>query len=146
MSVVNKCFKTILLACLLCFLHENGSAQHLTKSQKDTSKKMIAVPDLVGLQLEDAKILLGEYGIGIGAIVGPADSSYFYIYRQYPSTYKKNGTINYIRKGQLVDVWIGKEKVSQSTRHRNGKTYANDYLDNIDSIPNEYQRIKVKNY
>jgi hypothetical protein len=95
---------------------------------------------------KNAKILLGEHGIGIGAIVGPADSSYFYIYRQYPSIYKKNGTINYIRKGQLVDVWIGKEKVSQSTKHRNGKTHANDYVDGIDSIPVEYQRIKVKSY
>src|SRR5690242_637795 len=107
MSIVTKYSNTFLLACVFCLLHKNVSAQVLTKSQKATLKKMIAVPDVVGLQLEDAKILLDEYGIGIGAIVGPADSSYFYIYRQYPSAYNKNGTINNIREGQVVDIWIG---------------------------------------
>lgn len=130
MRLVIKCLKAFLLIYLLWFLDNSVSAQVLTKNQKDSSKKMIEVPNIVGLQLRHAKILLFQHGIGIGAIVGPFDSSNFYVYRQYPSPYKKNGNHNYIQKGQLIDIWVLKNRESIPVQNRNLRgVRANDYLD-----------------
>lgn len=71
--------------------------------------EMMAVPKLIGLQVADARVLLEQYGLNLGAIVpnsldvrGLDDA---YIYRQEPMPGSGR-----IRSGQLIDVWVQAEK------------------------------------
>lgn len=68
----------------------------------------IAVPQLIGLQVADARVLLEQYGLNLGAIVknpDVTDVDNAYIYRQEPMP----GT-GRIRAGQLIDVWAQAER------------------------------------
>lgn len=74
---------------------------------------VILVPNLIGLTLSEARILLEQYGLGFSAIVpspGVTDKDNAYIYRQEPNRYAEDGTRLRIRSGQLMDVWIQVEK------------------------------------
>lgn len=75
----------------------------------------ITVPQLIGLQVADARVLLEQYGLNLGATVKNGDVTDVdnaYIYRQEPMP-----GAGRIRAGQLIDVWVQVEKpVPDSTQ------------------------------
>lgn len=81
----------------------------------------ITVPQLIGLTLAEARILLDQYGLSFGAVMaGPevSDKENAYIYRQEPNRRAEDGTLLRIRAGQLIDVWLQNEKpVTDSTQN-----------------------------
>jgi eukaryotic-like serine/threonine-protein kinase len=68
----------------------------------------ISVPQLIGLQVADARVLLEQYGLNLGSVVknpDVMDIDNSYIYRQEPMR-----GAGRIRAGQLIDVWVQTEK------------------------------------
>jgi beta-lactam-binding protein with PASTA domain len=68
----------------------------------------IRVPQLVGLQVADARVLLEQYGLNLGAIVkngNVTDIDNAFVYRQEPMP-----GAGRIRSGQLIDVWVQVER------------------------------------
>jgi len=68
----------------------------------------IKVPKLIGLQVADARVLLEQYGLNLGAIVRNPDITDIdnaWIYRQEPMP-----GAGRIRAGQLIDVWVQVER------------------------------------
>lgn len=69
----------------------------------------MAVPKLIGLTFTEAKILLSEQGLSLGAPVfdpNVRDSANAYIYRQTPDSKDEQGHQFRIRPGQMIDVWL----------------------------------------
>ena len=72
----------------------------------------ILVPDLTGLTFEEAKIILDENGILLGALVpdpGITDTAAAFIWKQSPPRYDDQKVPVYIQSGQLMDLWISVE-------------------------------------
>jgi eukaryotic-like serine/threonine-protein kinase len=68
----------------------------------------ITVPKLIGLQVADARVLLEQHGLNLGAIVRSpniTDIDNAWIYRQEPMP-----GAGRIRAGQLIDVWVQAER------------------------------------
>lgn len=68
----------------------------------------IQIPKLIGLQLADARVLMEQLGLTIGALVKNSDVvdiENAYIYRQEPMPGKGR-----IRPGQMMDVWLSVER------------------------------------
>ncbi len=74
--------------------------------------KQFVVPSLVGMTYGQAKSLLEAHGLGFGAIIaqGIEDTSSAYIYDQRPRRFDDEKRFRYIRPGQLMDVWLQKDK------------------------------------
>ncbi|HRO69776.1 MAG TPA: PASTA domain-containing protein, partial [Chitinophagaceae bacterium] len=74
--------------------------------------KQFVVPSLVGMTYGQAKSLLEAHGLGFGAIIaqGVEDTSSAYIYDQRPRRFDDEKRFRYIRPGQLMDVWLQKDK------------------------------------
>lgn len=73
----------------------------------------MAVPKLIGLTFEEAKILLGAQGLILGAVlVDPlvSDTAAAYVYRQSPEPKTAEGLQFRIRPGQMMDLWLSLEK------------------------------------
>lgn len=71
------------------------------------------VPMLIGLTFKQAKTRLEANGIGIGSILlndDVTDTLNAYIYKQKPERFAEDNKFNYIRSGQLMDVWLQLEK------------------------------------
>ncbi|MFN4285863.1 MAG: PASTA domain-containing protein [Lacibacter sp.] len=67
------------------------------------------VPNLLGLTLAEARLLLEENSILPGAIVADgaiADSAAAYVFKQNPPPRNEEGVPLRIRGGQLIDLWI----------------------------------------
>ena len=74
--------------------------------------KQLPVPALTGMSYADAKTLLDENGISLGAVIGDGvitDTSSAYIIKQRPDRLDAENMMNYIRSGQLMDVWISQQ-------------------------------------
>lgn len=72
----------------------------------------ILVPQMEGMTFEEAKILLQESGILLGAVVADpdvVDSAAAFIWKQSPPRYDDQKEPVYIQPGQLMDLWISKE-------------------------------------
>ena len=72
----------------------------------------ILVPDLIGLTFDEAKIILDENGILLGALVpdqGVTDTANAFIWKQSPPRYDDQKEPIYIQSGQLMDLWISVE-------------------------------------
>lgn len=72
----------------------------------------ILVPQMEGMTFEEAKILLQENGILLGAVVADSDvmdSAAAFIWKQSPPRYDDQHEPVYIQPGQLMDLWISKE-------------------------------------
>ncbi len=82
-------------------------------------KREFAVPVITGMRFAEAKALLEEAGIGIGAIVprvDVTDTLNAFIYKQSPERFDDDKRILRIRSGQLMDVWLQVDKpVKDST-------------------------------
>jgi beta-lactam-binding protein with PASTA domain len=76
------------------------------------------VPNLIGMTVIDARSLLNSYNIVMGAIIpldAITDTAHAYIVNQKPIQYATNPdgttTTNKIRPGQIMDVWVSKERL-----------------------------------
>lgn len=77
------------------------------------SNEEMPVPDLFGMNLEEASALLDATGITIGSIVPDGnltDTAGAFVFWQQPDRFNPDGTINRIRKGQMIDLRITASK------------------------------------
>ncbi len=83
-------------------------------------KKEFAVPVITGMRYGEAKRILEDNGIVIGAIVANTDVTdtlSAWIYRQHPERFDDEKRIIRIRSGQTMDVWLQIDKpVIDSTK------------------------------
>ena len=74
------------------------------------------------MTLGEAKLIIEQNGINLAAVVtdGPiSDTLSAYVFKQSPSRYNETNVPNYIKAGQLMDVWISAEmKVVNDTISR----------------------------
>ncbi|HRP55565.1 PASTA domain-containing protein [Agriterribacter sp.] len=71
------------------------------------------VPDLFGMNYEEAVTLLEANGIIPGSVIPDGtieDPGASFVFRQQPERYNDNGNLNHIRKGQMIDIWITNNK------------------------------------
>ena len=68
-----------------------------------------SVPDLVGLNYNDAKVLLESNGLTVGTVIPAVDPNAF-VGRQNPAHSTPDGRVNRIRQGQSVDLWLQPDK------------------------------------
>jgi beta-lactam-binding protein with PASTA domain len=81
-----------------------------------TGTEELDVPDLVGLTLGEAKVIIESNGFNVGAILPASTDPNMFIYRQSPNHLTSTGNVNRIRQGQVIDLWIQAEKpVGQKT-------------------------------
>jgi beta-lactam-binding protein with PASTA domain len=76
-------------------------------------EREFAVPVITGMQFGEAKSLLEENGIIIGAIVTDADVSdtlNAWIFKQNPQRFDEEKRLQRIRSGQTMDVWLQADK------------------------------------
>jgi beta-lactam-binding protein with PASTA domain len=79
------------------------------------TEQRIMVPDLIGMSLGEAKLVLEQNGIGLAAIIsdGPiTDTLAAYIFKQNPPRFTEQNQAVYIQSGQLMDIWISREMKS----------------------------------
>lgn len=77
------------------------------------SEERILVPSLIDLTLAEAKIVLDQNGLEIGAIVvdpGVKDTAAAFVYKQSPPRYNQDKEPIFIQAGQLMDLCVSKEK------------------------------------
>jgi eukaryotic-like serine/threonine-protein kinase len=82
------------------------------------SAQEMSVPKLVGLTYEEAKMLLGAQGLILGSvIVDPLvqDTAGAFVYRQNPPTRDNQGRRFQIRPGQMMDIWLSKDRPVEDT-------------------------------
>lgn len=81
-------------------------------------KKDFVVPDITGMTFCDAREMLEENGIIIGAIVADPnvnDTCSSYIFKQNPERFDEEKRYNRIRSGQTMDVWLQSDKPVRDT-------------------------------
>ncbi|MFT3981827.1 MAG: PASTA domain-containing protein [Ferruginibacter sp.] len=92
------------------------------------SQERFLVPDLVGMPLGEAKLILEQNGITLAAIVADAgitDTLNAYVYKQNPPRFTEDKQAVFVQSGQVMDVWISKEmKVLKDSTVK--KTSTND--------------------
>lgn len=74
-----------------------------------STKTKIPIPNVIGLTLEQATNVLKSKNLAVGAIIHDSETENFdslIVYQQNPSSKSSIGIINYIRKGQLIDLWL----------------------------------------
>ena len=77
------------------------------------SAEAMSVPRLLGLTYEEAKMLLSAQGLILGSVIADPlvqDTAAAFVYRQNPPTKDPNGRRFQIRPGQMMDIWLGKDK------------------------------------
>jgi beta-lactam-binding protein with PASTA domain len=73
----------------------------------------MAVPKLIGLTYDEAKILLETNGLIVGSVIPDPlvkDTASAFIYKQSPLSRTEDGFQVRIRPGQMIDVWLSVEK------------------------------------
>ncbi len=71
----------------------------------------IPVPNITGITYREAKLVLGENGIGLGALImepGVKDTLGAYIIKQNPPKFDEENKLLYIQSGQVMDIWLSK--------------------------------------
>lgn len=76
-----------------------------------TGTEDFEVPDLVGLTLAEAKVLIESNGFNGGVVLpeGSTDPNLF-VYMQKPAHLTSSGNVNKLRQGQVIDVWVQADK------------------------------------
>jgi len=88
-------------------------------------EKQMIVPSLIGLTFAEAKALLEQNGIGLGAVIPDGvlkDTAAAYVVQQRPDRFDENKAPMYIQSGQLMDVWISqimKVAIDSTTTKKN---------------------------
>ncbi|MBO9201086.1 MULTISPECIES: PASTA domain-containing protein [Niastella] len=75
------------------------------------------VPDMFGMTLNEAKVILESNGLTLGTIQPSGADPNGYVFKQYPARLTGSGNVNKIKQGQFIDLWIQTEKplLSDST-------------------------------
>lgn len=76
------------------------------------SDEQMIVPSLVGLTYSQAKQILEDKGIMLASTIvdkGTTDTANAFVYKQNPPRFNEDQTPNYIRSGQVMDVWVNAE-------------------------------------
>jgi eukaryotic-like serine/threonine-protein kinase len=81
---------------------------------RGTGSEELDVPDLVGLTLGEAKVIIESNGFNVGSILpeGSTDANMF-VYTQKPAHITSSGNVNKLRQGQVIDVWVQANKPSR---------------------------------
>jgi beta-lactam-binding protein with PASTA domain len=77
------------------------------------SAQAMSVPRLLGLTYEEAKMLMSAQGLILGSVIADPlvqDTAAAFVYRQNPPTKDQQGRRFQIRPGQMMDIWLGKDK------------------------------------
>lgn len=77
------------------------------------SAQEMSVPRLLGLSFEEAKILLSAQGLILGSVIADPlvqDTAIAFVYRQNPPTKDNKGRRFQIRPGQMMDIWLSKDR------------------------------------
>jgi beta-lactam-binding protein with PASTA domain len=72
-------------------------------------KEQVMVPELTGMTFAEAKALLEESGILLGAVITDRDvkdTARAFIYKQNPDKFDEEKRPRYIQSGQVMDVWL----------------------------------------
>ena len=74
--------------------------------------KQFVVPSLIGMTYGQARSLLQAHGLDFGSVIALEieDTMSAYIYDQRPRRFDDEKRFRYIRAGQLMDVWLQKDK------------------------------------
>lgn len=99
-------------------------------------KKEFAVPVITGMTYCEAKKILEEHGVLIGAVVPNADvtdTCGAWIFKQNPERFDDEKRLLRIRSGQTIDVWLQAEKYVDSTGKK-GKRVPQKDDDNTDEL------------
>jgi eukaryotic-like serine/threonine-protein kinase len=80
---------------------------------KGTGPAELEVPDLVGLTLGEARVIIESNGFTPGIVLpeGSTDPNLF-VYKQSVPHLTSSGNVNKLREGQVIDVWVQAEKPS----------------------------------
>ncbi len=73
------------------------------------SNEQFIVPELTGLTYAEAKQLLDENGIMLASTIvdrGTTDTASAFVYKQSPPRLNEDQSPNYIRAGQVMDIWV----------------------------------------
>jgi eukaryotic-like serine/threonine-protein kinase len=73
------------------------------------SDAQMLVPSLIGLTYQEAKSILEEKGIMLASTIvdkGTTDTANAFVYKQNPPRMNEDMSTNYIRSGQVMDVWV----------------------------------------
>lgn len=87
-------------------------------------EKEFTVPEITGMLFSEAKELLEEHGIIIGAIVTDAnvtDTLGAFISRQNPERFDDEKRLQRIRSGQTMDVWLQSDKPVGDSLEKKGR-------------------------
>jgi beta-lactam-binding protein with PASTA domain len=82
----------------------------------------LPVPGLLGMTFAEAKIMLEQNGLLLGAVVvdgNVGDSTNAFVIRQHPPIKNEEGNTMLIRGGQLMDLWISMDKSKIDTAQLN---------------------------
>lgn len=77
------------------------------------SAEAMSVPRLLGLTYEEARMLLTAQGLILGSVIADPlvqDTAVAFVYRQNPPTKDQQGRRFQIRPGQMMDIWLSKDK------------------------------------
>lgn len=69
----------------------------------------IMVPDLLGMTLAEAKLVLEQNGLGLAAVIpdaGTKDTLAAFVFKQNPPRFTEDNQAVYIQSGQLMDLWV----------------------------------------
>ncbi|MBN8785622.1 MAG: PASTA domain-containing protein [Terrimonas sp.] len=95
----------------------------------------LPVPDLFAMSYEEAAALLEANKIMLGSVVQDGnvqDTGAAFVFRQQPPRFNDDGTMNRIRQGQMIDIWITPEKplkrvVDSTGKQQSQSTGSNEY-------------------
>jgi eukaryotic-like serine/threonine-protein kinase len=77
---------------------------------RGTGTTELDVPDLFGMTLNEAKVILESNGLTLGTIQPTGADPNGYIYKQDPARLTISGNVNHIKQGQFIDLWIQTDK------------------------------------
>ena len=89
----------------------------------ELSNAAFAIPNLVGLTVQQARELLNSKNIYLASIIADPevrDTASAFVYRQSPDRFDDEGRVISIREGQVMDIWISATApVKDSTTNSN---------------------------
>jgi hypothetical protein len=126
MIILHKILFPFLIAQFVCLNQPSLRKQHIDISHNRLCQKGIAMPDLDGKTYKSAKSQLGKLGIKIGAVIIPYVSDKgkmdkMTIYRQYPAAKDSNGLQVFVKRGQMVDLWLADTSLLIDTLPKPGR-------------------------
>ncbi|MBX3239687.1 MAG: PASTA domain-containing protein [Chitinophagaceae bacterium] len=90
----------------------------------------IPVPDLFGMNFEEAVTLIEGNGFIVGSVVPdvtPIDTSAAFVFWQQPDRFSPDGVINRLRRGQMIDLRITPKRPEKNADPTNQGAGSNEY-------------------